>query len=117
MHGFRGTVTVAYFRRGLNDSVLTPDFTFGVDDGVTKAQIIAGVAAKLNLVAAELDLTGDITRPVSGLTSTVTLTSLAGSLLYVDGSTQAITLNWVDHSIDLTTAVATTDLTGFDAAS
>lgn len=115
--GFKGNVTVSYIRRGLGDSVLTPDFTLDVDDGVTKADIIAGVATKLGLVVAELDLTGDITRPASGLTSTVTLESIAGSYLYVDGSTQAITLNWADHSVDLATAVATTDLTGFDAAS
>lgn len=115
--GFTGSVDVNYVRRPLNDSVLNPVFSTNVDDGVDKATIISSIAPALGLVASELDLTGDITRPGSGDTSTVTLTVKAGSLLYLAAATQDITLNWAHHDTSLATAVATTDLPGFDAAS
>ena len=116
---YQGTVTVNYVRRPLNDSVLTPDFTFDVTDGVTKQQIIDGVATKLGLVAADLDLTGDITRPAGGvLTSEVTLTvGAAGSSLYLPDATQTITLNWQNTAPQLDSVVTDPNMTGFDAAS
>lgn len=118
--GYKNAKTITYTRLGLNTSVAAPNFTTPVDDGVTAEQIIAAIALANNLIVAELNpaLTGAITRPVGGaLTSTVTLTSNAGSLVYVDASTQEITLDWADHSIDLATAVAVTSMTGFDVAS
>lgn len=115
---FRGTATVTYERRGVTDSVVTPDWTTAVDDGVTNEQIVAAIATANGLVASELTITGVITRPVGGaLTSEVTLATNAGSLLYIDGTTQAVTLDWADHRTDLATAVGVTALSGFDAAS
>lgn len=116
--GFRGVATVTYTRRGVTDSVVSPNWATSVTDGVTDAEIIAAIALANGLIGTELTIVGDITRPAGEvLTSTVALNTNAGSLLYIDGTTQEVTLNWNDTRTDLATAVAVTALSGFDAAS
>lgn len=121
--GYTGSQTVNYTRRALNDSVTSPDFAASETIGATAAAIIAAVAATNGLVASELHLEDPaapgtpVTGAINNSPATLNLVSAAGSLLYVDASTQAITFTWSAPTVDLATAIATVDLVGFDAAS
>lgn len=119
--GFSGTVSLNYTRRALSDGVVgTPDYTLTETTGLDASVVLADICTKLGLVASELHLTDGqatpttYTGPITTKPATVTLTVNAGSLLYVDGLTQAITMTWNDEA--LTTAVTTTNLPGFDHA-
>lgn len=111
--GYSGTQTANYTRRGLADSVAAPSWGTTADSTDTLATILARIVAQNGLVASEVTLTGDLTNPGVGETSTLTLDSNAGSLLYVDGSTEVVTLTW--QAVPLATAIGTPNLTGFDA--
>ncbi len=112
--GFTGAVTVNYNRRGLTDSVVTPNFTLaGVTINDTNATVLAKIAAQLGLVASELTFTGALNYMGPGGSSTGSIASNPGSLLYIDGSNQVITLNWV--AIPMSTAVTNLNLAGFTA--
>jgi len=113
--GYSGTQTVTYNRRGLGDNVASPSFASTANNESTLASIKAVLVTQLALVASEVTLTGTLTNPGDGNTSTLTLASNAGSLLYIDGSSQVITLTWGD--VPLTEAITTTSLAGFDVAS
>jgi hypothetical protein len=121
--GYTGNVTVTYARRGLNDSVLSPNFNSERTVGDTASAIIAAIAATNGLVASELHLEdpGTPGTPVTGAINNspahLNLVSANGSLLYIDGSSQSITFTWDAQQVALSTAVATTALAGFDAAS
>lgn len=121
--GYTGSVTVAYARRGLNDSVLAPNFAYTATVGDTASAIIAAVATTNGLVASELHLEDPaapgtpVTGAINNSPATLNLVSATGSLLYIDGSSQAITFTWNAAQVALSTAVATTNLVGFDAAS
>lgn len=118
--GFSGAQTVNYTRRGLNDSVTTPVDTYTATDGETAAAIVTALAAQLGLVATELHLEDPaaagtpLTGPQSGNQATLNLVSAAGSLLYVDGSSQTITMTW--NAQTLASAVPNVDLPGFASA-
>lgn len=122
-HGYTGNVTVSYTRRGLNDSVTSPNFAIERTVGDTASAIIAALAATNGLVASELHLESPaapgtpVTGAISNSPATLNLVSANGSLLYIDGSSQAITFTWDAPQVALSTAVATTALAGFDAAS
>jgi hypothetical protein len=117
-NGFVNSATITYARRGLTDSVASPVLSeTNVDDSATDASVLAYFVAQLGLVASEVALVGSVTRPTDGTAvSTVTIAANAGSLLYVDGSTQDVTLNWVADPVDLSQAISVTALSGFDAA-
>lgn len=121
--GYTGNVTVTYTRRGLNDSVLAPNWAATQTVGDTASAIIAAVAATNGLVASELHLEDPaapgtpVTGAISNSPASLNLVSANGSLLYVEGSSQAITFTWNQPSVALSTAVANTALAGFDAAS
>lgn len=121
--GYTGNVSVNYTRRGLNDSVLNPVDTYTATTGVTAAALLAALATQLGLVAAEVHLEDPAApgTPLSGAQSgnqaTLDIVANAGSLLYVDGSVQAITMTWQAPQVNLATAVSVTNLVGFDAAS
>jgi hypothetical protein len=118
--GYTGNVTVSYARRGLNDSVLAPNFNFAGVQGQTASSIISAIAATNGLEASELHLEDPAVpgTPVTGAISNepahLNLVSATGSLLYIDGSSQSITFTWTTN---LSAAVTTTALAGFDAAS
>lgn len=119
--GFSGTVTVAYTRRGLNDSVASPVDSYTATTGQTAASIVTALASQLGLVASELHLEDPANPGVAlsgaqtGAQASLNLVSATGSLLYVDGSTQAIAMTWQAQA--LSSAVTTTNLPGFAAAS
>lgn len=121
--GYTGSVSVNYTRRGLNDSVLNPVDSYTATTGDTAAAILAALVTQLGLVAAEVHLEDPAApgTPLSGAQTgnqaSLNIVTKAGSLLYVDGSTQAIAMTWDAPQVDLATAVATTNLGGFDAAS
>lgn len=98
--GFTGTVAVAYTRRGLNDSVASPVDSITVASGTDAATIVSSLASQLGLVASELHLEDPAAPGVAlsgaqtGHQATLNLVSNTGSLLYLDGSTQAITMSW-----------------------
>jgi hypothetical protein len=117
------TQTVTYARRPLNDSVASPDFAVTETIGATAASIITALAATNGLVASELELQDPangnavVTGAISNSPATLNLVSITGSLLYIDASSQAVTFTWQEPQVALTTAIATTALSGFDAAS
>lgn len=121
--GFTGNVSVNYTRRGLNDSVLTPVDSATATTGVTAESLLATLATQLGLVAAEVHLEDPaaagtpLTGAISGNQASLNIVAKAASLLYVDGSTQAIAMTWQAPQVALSSAVTTTNLTGFDAAS
>jgi hypothetical protein len=121
--GYTGTQTVTYARRPLNDSVASPDFAVTETIGATAASIITALAATNGLVASELELQDPangnavVTGAISNSPATLNLVSITGSLLYIDASSQAVTFTWQEPQVALTTAIATTALSGFDAAS
>ncbi|BDD79828.1 hypothetical protein [Burkholderia phage FLC9] len=121
--GYTGTVSVNYTRRGLNDSVLSPVDSYTATTGDTADSILTALCTQLGLVKAEVHLEDPAApgTPLSGAQSgnqaSLNIVTKAGSLLYVDGSTQAIAMTWDAPQVALSTAVATTDLGGFDAAS
>jgi len=121
--GYTGNVSVNYTRRGLNDSVLSPVDSYTATTGDTADAILTAIATQLGLVKAELQLEDPANPGValsgaqSGNQATLDVVAKAGSLLYVDGSLQAITMTWQAPSVPLSTAVSVTDLGGFDAAS
>jgi hypothetical protein len=121
--GYNGSQTVNYTRRGLNDSVTSPNFNHTATVGDTAAAIIAAVATANGLVASELHLEAPgapgvpVTGAINNSPATLNLVSAAGSLLYIDSSSQAITFTWNEPSVALSTAIATVNLVGFDAAS
>lgn len=122
-HGYTGSQTYTYTRRGLNDSVASPVDSYTATIGVTAASLLTALAAQLGLVASELHLEDAAApgTPLSGAINnspaTINIVSAAGSLLYVDGSTQGITMTWNAATVDLATATPNTALSGFDAAS
>lgn len=122
-HGYTGSQTFTYARRGLNDSVLNPVDSYTATTGVTAASLLTALAAQLGLVASELHLEDAAApgTPLSGAISnnpaTINIVSATGSLLYIDGSTQGITMTWNAPTVDLATAAPNTALSGFDAAS
>jgi hypothetical protein len=119
----QGRNTVTYARRPLNDSVASPDFAVTETIGATAASIITALAATNGLVASELELQDPangnavVTGAISNSPATLNLVSITGSLLYIDASSQAVTFTWQEPQVALTTAIATTALSGFDAAS
>jgi hypothetical protein len=121
--GYTGAVSVNYTRRGLNDSVLSPVDSYTATTGTTAAALVTALAAQLGLVESELHLEDPAApgTPLSGAQSgnqaTLDLVANAGSLLYVDGSLQAIAMTWQAPQVALSSAVTVTDLSGFDAAS
>jgi hypothetical protein len=121
--GYSGSQTVNYTRRALNDSVTSPNFAATQTIGDTASAIIAALATTNGLVASELHLEDPgapgtpVTGAINNSPATLNLVSANGSLLYIDGSSQAITFTWNAPSVPLTTAIATVDLAGFDAAS
>jgi hypothetical protein len=121
--GYTGAVSVNYTRRGLNDSVLSPVDSYTATTGTTAAALVTALAAQLGLVESELHLEDPAApgTPLSGAQSgnqaTLDLVANAGSLLYVDGSLQAIAMTWQAPQVALDSAVTVTDLSGFDAAS
>jgi hypothetical protein len=121
--GYTGTQTVTYARHPLNDSVASPDFAVTETIGATAASIITALAATNGLVASELELQDPangnavVTGAISNSPATLNLVSITGSLLYIDASSQAVTFTWQEPQVALTTAIATTALSGFDAAS
>lgn len=121
--GYTGNVSVNYTRRGLNDSVLNPVDSTTQVIGATAEAIVTALAAQLGLVEAEVQLEDPaaagvaLTGAINNSPATLNLVSKAASLLYVDGSSQAITFTWNEPQADLATSVPTTDLDGFDAAS
>lgn len=115
--GFSGTQTVNYTRRGLNDSVASPVDSYTATDGEDAATILAALATQLGLVLAEVQLEDPanpgvaLTGAQSGNQATLNVVSKANSLVYVDGSTQAITMTW--NAEALSTAIPNVDLPGF----
>ena len=118
--GYTGSQTVNYTRRGLADSVTTPNFHYETPVGTTAAAIIAAVANTNGLVASELHLEAPgapgvpVTGAINNSPATLNLVSANGSLLYIDASSQAITFTW---DTALSSAIATVNLAGFDPAS
>lgn len=121
--GFTGSQTYAYTRRGLNDSVLSPVDSTTQVIGATAEAIVTALAAQLGLVESEVHLEDPaaagtpLTGAISNSPATLNLVSAAGSLLYIDASSQAIAFTWTEPTLDLATATPNTDLAGFDAAS
>lgn len=121
--GYTGSQTYTYARRGLNDSVLSPVDSITETVGATAAAIVTALATQLGLVASELHLEDPAApgTPLSGAINnspaTLNLVTQAASLLYIDGSSQAITFTWNEPQVDLATATPVTALSGFDAAS
>jgi hypothetical protein len=121
--GYTGTASVNYTRRGLNDSVLNPVDSLTATTGDTAESILATLVAQLGLVASEVHLEDPaaagtpLTGAISGNQASLNIVAKAASLLYVDGSTQAIAMTWEAPQVALDTAVTVTDLGGFDAAS
>lgn len=122
-HGYTGSQTFTYARRGLNDSVLNPVDSYTATVGIDAAALLTALASQLGLVASELHLedAANPGTPLSGAINnspaTINIVSAAGSLLYIDGSTQGITMTWNEPQVDLATATPNTALSGFDAAS
>lgn len=121
--GYTGSVTVSYTRRALNDSVTSPNFAHTATVGDTATAIIAAVASLNGLVASELHLEDPanpgtpVTGAINNSPASLNLVSATGSLLYIDASTQAITFTWEQPQVALSSAVGTTNLSGFDPAS
>lgn len=121
--GYTGTQTYTYARRGLNDSVLAPVDSTTQIIGVTAEALVTALAAQLGLVESEVHLEDPaavgtpLTGAISNSPAALNLVSAAGSLLYVDGSTQSIAITWTAPQVDLATATPVTALSGFDAAS
>lgn len=121
--GYSGTQTVTYTRRALNDSVVTPNFALTETIGANASDIVAALATANGLVASELELQDPangnavVTGAISNSPATLNLVSITGSLLYIDASSQAVTFTWQEPTVALATAIATTALSGFDAAS
>lgn len=113
--GFAGDIAITYNRLALTDNVaVVPDSVQILGDD---SEAVAGgkVAAALGLVAGEYTTTA-FTAPVNEDTpGTITLTPADGSLLYV-GDAVVMTLTIADADVPLATAVANTEMNGFDPA-
>lgn len=118
--GFTNTKTLNYIRRPFNDSVTSPDFDYAGTVGDTAAVVLAAICTANGLLPAEVKLQNagvDVTGPITTSPATLTLVVVGTSLIYLPGSTQAITCTWTAAKIDLASAVAVTKLNGFSAAS
>jgi hypothetical protein len=120
--GYTGSQTYTYTRRGLNDSVVSPVDSYTATIGVTAAALVTALCTQLGLVASEIHLE-DPANPGVALSgalnaqqASLNLVSAAGSLLYVDASSQAIAMTWNEPTVALATATPNTALSGFDAA-
>lgn len=119
--GFTGSVTVAYTRRGLNDSVASPVDSLTTATGTDAASIVSTLANQLGLVATELHLEDPanagvaLSGPVTGNQANLNLVASTSSLLYTSGATQSIAMTWTAEA--LSTAVSNTNLPGFANAS
>ena len=119
--GFSGSVTVAYTRRGLNDSVASPVDSLSVAGGTDAAVIVSDLASQLGLVASELHLEDPaapgtpLSGPQTGQQASLNLVASTTSLLYLSGATQAIAMTWTAEL--LSAAVPNTNLPGFADAS
>lgn len=121
--GYTGTSTISFRRLAPNEAVASPVLSIDVHNGATVAATITALAAQLGLRDGEFQLEDPsapgvalttLTRPAApATTSTVNLVALGVSYLYQGES--AITLTWVDP-IDLSQAITTTDMAGFDPA-
>jgi hypothetical protein len=118
--GFTGSQTYTYTRRGLNDSVLSPVDSYTAAHGIDATALLNALCTQLGLVNTDVHLEDPaapgtpLAGSITGDQATLDLVANAHSLLYVDGSTQAITMTWTH---DLAQATPTTALSGFDAAS
>lgn len=121
--GYTGTVTVAYTRRGLSDSVTNPPTTDTETTGVDAATLLTKLAGELGIVAADVHLEDaatpgtPLTGAISNKPATINVVVTGGSYVYTDAASHSFAMTWNDPKIDLATAVATTDLAGFDPAS
>lgn len=118
--GFTGSQTYTYVRRGLNDSVLSPVDSYTAAHGVDAATLLNALCVQLGLVNTDVHLEDPanagvaLSGSITGDQATLDLVANANSLLYVDASSQAITMTWTH---DLAASTPTTALSGFDAAS
>jgi hypothetical protein len=130
--GYDDSAAFTFTRLGLADSVVTAPTSVSVSSTDTVETITAAIAAALNVVASEISLTGEavnadgtITVPAAAADGSVSLAinvvSNAGSYLYADGSTQAITLDWPNVVVTppvlplISTIVTNASLNGFTA--
>lgn len=111
--GYFGTVNVTYTRLGMGSGVITPIFDFLTDGTTTNATLLAAAAASLGLVASEIEITGALPA-ADGDTTVVSLAAKADSLLYI--GSQNLNLEWPAADVDLSEAVAVTQLNGFETA-
>lgn len=130
--GYADTQSFTYARRSLTDNVVAPAPTSLALKGTEKAaDVLAAVAALLNLVPSELTLNaswintdGSITVPTPAADGSVTtglsVTSNTASLLYIDGSGASLTVNFpsvpVVQPVSINTLVVNSALNGFAPA-
>jgi hypothetical protein len=130
--GYSDTESFTYTRRGLGDSVNPAPTAISLQGTETAADVAKLVASALGLVQSEVSFNasfinadGTITQPAAAADGTVTgsiaIVSASGSLLYVDGSTLSLAVNF--PSVVVTPPVPTlaaltqvTALSGFSAA-
>src|SRR6185312_171149 len=118
--GFTGSQNYTYVRRGLNDSVLSPVDSYTAAHGIDATALLDALCTQLGLVNTDVHLEDPanagvaLSGSITADQATLDLVANANSLLYVDASSQAITMTWTH---DLAAATPTTALTGFDAAS
>lgn len=109
--GYSGTVEVTYARLRLDKNVATPQTTFITNGATTLESLKTDIATALNLLESEFSISGTLP-VVQNTTSQITVTSVLTSLLFVGAIT--VTADWPIVLIDLATAVAVTNLNGFD---
>jgi hypothetical protein len=130
--GYADTESFTFTRRGLSDSVNPVPAAISLQGTETAADIAGLVSKALGLVQSEVSFNasfinadGTLTLPAAAadgsVTGSIAIVSASGSLLYVDGSTGSLAVNFPSQPVTppAPTLAALTDVTalsGFSAA-
>jgi hypothetical protein len=128
--GYNDQESFTYTRRGLGDSVNPAPTAISLQGTESAADVAKLVAAALGLVQSEVSFNasfinadGTITLPAAdgSVTGSVQIVSASGSLLYVDGSTLSLNVNFPSQVVTppaptLAALTTVTALSGFSAA-
>lgn len=134
--GYADTESFTFTRLGLGDNVNPAPTSIALQGTETAADIAALVAKTLGLVQSEVSFgagfinsDGTIALPTAAadgsVTSSIAITSATGSLLYADGSTLSLTVNFPSQPVTppvtppaptLAALTTQTNLSGFTAA-
>jgi hypothetical protein len=109
--GFTGSKLVKYVRLGLDSGKVTPVTTLEVLEADNQAAVQAKVVTALGLVTSELTFSA-YTAAAAGVPGTITITPVAGSLLYV-GAAKVLELT-LPVAPDLGDEIVIDELSGFD---